>query len=105
MPDKQLAITVASAAPRTPRDGIGPSPKINKAFRLTFSKEVNVKAILIYDSTDYLASATSYDLKFANDNVGKVLFNNNYRYLDELMESGVERISSGELSNKMNVTA
>lgn len=49
----------------------------------TFSKEVNVKAILIYDSTDYLASATSYDLKFANDNVGKVLFNNNYRYLDE----------------------
>ena len=28
-----------------------------------------------------------------------------YRYLDELMESGVERISSGELSRRMNVTA
>ncbi len=28
-----------------------------------------------------------------------------YRYLGELMESGTERISSGELSQKMNVTA
>ena len=28
-----------------------------------------------------------------------------YRYLGELMEEGVERISSGELSRKMNVTA
>lgn len=28
-----------------------------------------------------------------------------YRHLDELIESGVERISSGELSKKMNVTA
>ncbi len=28
-----------------------------------------------------------------------------YRYLGEIMESGVERISSGELSKKMNVTA
>jgi len=28
-----------------------------------------------------------------------------YRYLGELMESGVERISSNELSNRMNVTA
>lgn len=28
-----------------------------------------------------------------------------YRYLDELMESGVERISSNELSKRMNVTA
>lgn len=28
-----------------------------------------------------------------------------YRYLDELMESGVERISSGELSRRMNLTA
>ena len=28
-----------------------------------------------------------------------------YRYLDELLESGVERISSGELSRRMNVTA
>lgn len=28
-----------------------------------------------------------------------------YRYLGEVMESGVERISSGELSKKMNVTA
>lgn len=28
-----------------------------------------------------------------------------YRYLGELMESGVERISSNELSNKMKVTA
>lgn len=28
-----------------------------------------------------------------------------YRYLGELLENGVERISSGELSHKMNVTA
>ena len=28
-----------------------------------------------------------------------------YRYLEELLDSGVERISSGELSNRMNVTA
>ena len=28
-----------------------------------------------------------------------------YRYLGELLESGVERISSGELSRRMNVTA
>mgnify|MGYP001041890583 CR=1 FL=1 len=28
-----------------------------------------------------------------------------YRYLGELMESGVERISSNELSERMNVTA
>lgn len=28
-----------------------------------------------------------------------------YRYLEELLESGVERISSGELSSRMNVTA
>lgn len=28
-----------------------------------------------------------------------------YRYLGELLESGIERISSGELSGKMNVTA
>lgn len=28
-----------------------------------------------------------------------------YRYLGEVMEAGVERISSGELSKKMNVTA
>ena len=28
-----------------------------------------------------------------------------YRYLEELLDNGVERISSGELSNKMNVTA
>lgn len=28
-----------------------------------------------------------------------------YRHLDELIESGVERISSGELSKKMNITA
>lgn len=28
-----------------------------------------------------------------------------YRYLGEIMESGIERISSGELSKKMNVTA
>ena len=28
-----------------------------------------------------------------------------YRYLGELLESGIERISSGELSQKMNVTA
>ncbi|MBE5926673.1 MAG: redox-sensing transcriptional repressor Rex [Lachnospiraceae bacterium] len=28
-----------------------------------------------------------------------------YRHLDELMESGVERISSGELSKRMNITA
>lgn len=28
-----------------------------------------------------------------------------YRYLGELLENGVERISSGELSRKMNVTA
>lgn len=28
-----------------------------------------------------------------------------YRYLGELIEEGTERISSGELSNKMNVTA
>ena len=27
-----------------------------------------------------------------------------YRYLGELMESGTERISSGELSKRMNVT-
>lgn len=28
-----------------------------------------------------------------------------YRYLGEILNSGVERISSGELSNKMQVTA
>ncbi|MBQ4068729.1 MAG: redox-sensing transcriptional repressor Rex [Lachnospiraceae bacterium] len=28
-----------------------------------------------------------------------------YRHLDELMESGVDRISSGELSKRMNITA
>ncbi len=28
-----------------------------------------------------------------------------YRYLGELMENGVERISSGELSKRMSVTA
>ena len=28
-----------------------------------------------------------------------------YRYLGEMLNSGVERISSGELSNKMQVTA
>ena len=28
-----------------------------------------------------------------------------YRYLGEIMESGVERISSGELSDRMHVTA
>lgn len=28
-----------------------------------------------------------------------------FRYLEELMENGIERISSGELSNRMNVTA
>ena len=28
-----------------------------------------------------------------------------YRYLGELLESGIERISSSELSKKMNVTA
>ena len=28
-----------------------------------------------------------------------------YRYLEELLDSGVERISSGELSGRMNVTA
>ena len=28
-----------------------------------------------------------------------------YRYLEELLDSGVERISSGELSSRMNVTA
>ena len=28
-----------------------------------------------------------------------------YRYLGDLMENGVERISSNELSKKMNVTA
>lgn len=28
-----------------------------------------------------------------------------YRYLEDLLENGVERISSGELSRKMNVTA
>lgn len=28
-----------------------------------------------------------------------------YRYLGEILSSGVERISSGELSNKMQVTA
>ena len=28
-----------------------------------------------------------------------------YRYLGEILESGVERISSNELSQKMNVTA
>ena len=28
-----------------------------------------------------------------------------YRYLGELLESGVERISSGELSERMKVTA
>lgn len=27
-----------------------------------------------------------------------------YRYLGELLESGIERISSNELSKKMNVT-
>ena len=33
------------------------------------------------------------------------LFRRYYRYLGELMESGVERISSGELSTRMSVTA
>ena len=28
-----------------------------------------------------------------------------YRYLEELIENGVERISSNELSSRMNVTA
>lgn len=28
-----------------------------------------------------------------------------FRYLEELIDSGVERISSGELSRRMNVTA
>ena len=28
-----------------------------------------------------------------------------YRYLGEMLNNGVERISSGELSNKMQVTA
>ena len=28
-----------------------------------------------------------------------------YRYLGELLNNGIERISSGELSNKMQVTA
>ncbi|HAN50396.1 MAG TPA: redox-sensing transcriptional repressor Rex, partial [Lachnospiraceae bacterium] len=28
-----------------------------------------------------------------------------YRYLDELLERGVDRISSGDLSNAMHITA
>ena len=49
-----------------------------------FDKEVNVKAIMVYDSADYFTSANSYELKFAKDKVGKVLFNSQYKYVDEL---------------------
>jgi GH43 family beta-xylosidase len=49
----------------------------------TFDSEVNVKAVLVYDSADYLASPDSYELSFAKDKVGKVLFNPLYKYVDE----------------------
>ena len=49
----------------------------------TFDSDVNVKAVLVYDSADYLASPDSYELSFAKDKVGKVLFNPLYKYVDE----------------------
>ena len=51
--------------------------------KFTFDSAVNIKAILVYDSSDYFASADSYELSFANDKVGKVLFNPMYKYMDE----------------------
>ena len=54
------------------------------SITLTFDKEVDIKAIMVYDSCDYLSSPEYYELAFANDEVGKVYFNPNYKYIDEL---------------------
>ena len=49
----------------------------------TFDSEVNIKAILVYDSADYVTSCDYYELAFEKNKVGKVYFNPNYKYLDE----------------------
>lgn len=49
----------------------------------TFDKEVNIKAVLVYDSADYQNSMEYYELKFKNDNVGKVYSNASYKYIDD----------------------
>ena len=49
----------------------------------TFDSEVNIKAILVYDSADYQTSLEYYELKFSNDKVERVYSNPNYKYIDE----------------------
>ena len=49
----------------------------------TFDSEVNIKAILVYDSADYFTSGEYYELSFAKDKVGKVYFNPTHKYIDE----------------------
>ena len=51
---------------------------------LSFDSDVDVKAVIVYDSADYLTSAEYYELAFADDKVGKVYFNSAYKYVDEL---------------------
>ena len=53
------------------------------SITFTFDSEVNIKAIVVYDSADYFTSPDYYELKFANDSVGKVYFNSSYKYIDE----------------------
>lgn len=49
----------------------------------TFSSEVNIKAILVYDSADYQTSLDYYKLDFSNDSVEKVFSNSTYKYIDD----------------------
>ena len=52
-------------------------------IKFQFDSDVNIKAILVYDSSDYLLSANSYQLSFSNYKVGDVSFNSSYKYVDE----------------------
>ena len=53
------------------------------SITFTFDSEVNIKAILVYDSADYQTSLNYYELKFSKDKVKRVYSNSNYKYIDE----------------------
>ena len=48
-----------------------------------FDTEVEVKAIMVYDSASYALSLDSYKLEFSKDGVDNVHSNSKYKYIDE----------------------
>lgn len=54
-----------------------------ETIKFTFDKTVDIIAILVFDSADYLLSGTHYSVKFDNDSVDQVYFNSHYKFLDQ----------------------